>query len=307
MKLKPEEKAALVTELTTNCDAWQHEGSEAVLNALPDDQLVTLAMNHDQHSDLSAIVGSIQQEFGLPGDMLINEVGPTLKQIVVNAASGVAFDGRNPSGQEDEGEEEQDDDREGSDEGEESDFEAETDPHGGREGEYVGDSGTDGVGHQGQTNNRKHPKAGTSTNNQQRSKPMTMQEWLKTVPPEFRPIVANSLRHDAEVKQQLIETITANANNPFSEDQLNRMNTDQLAPLAQLSRPLKPVVRNARREVTDFFTEPAADYRGASAATRNGHVTENAAHEEDGEERGPYAAPTINWKENAQMIREGKL
>ena len=131
---------------------------------------------------------------------------------------------------------------------------------------------------------------------------MTTRDWMAAAPPEIQVIVRNALRVDEERKAQFIEVITANANNPYSPEQLNMMTTEQLEPLSRLAETPKPVVHNnARREIADFFTEPArkpvvngrgrADFRGAAAPINN----RGAATVEDDED-GPLLVQNTDWK-----------
>lgn len=67
------------------------------------------------------------------------------------------------------------------------------------------------------------------------AKPQTMQEWLKTAPPEAQRIFNNALAIENAEKLKLIEAITANEQNPYTEEQLKAMTVDALRPIAQLA------------------------------------------------------------------------
>ena len=284
-KLTDEERALFVDNLVSNSAVWQHEGSEDMLNNMSDEQLLALNMQHDSYNDAIVALTGIQKEFNLDGDLALNALPKTLKKIVTNAP-GAAYDGSGggdivgKGGEEDE--EQRDDDRGG-----ENEDDSELDESDGQ-GEYAGDQQTKDS-HQGQTRN-------------QRNKPMTTRDWMAAAPPEIQVIVRNALRVDEERKAQFIEVITANANNPYSPEQLSMMTTEQLEPLSRLAETPKPVVHNnARREIADFFTEPArkpvvngrgrADFRGAAAPINN----RGAATVEDDED-GPLLVQNTDWK-----------
>lgn len=285
MQLNAQERTELVDNLIANCASWQFEGADEVLNALPDENLIALNTDNNLYRESSVVFNQLQKTFNLNGDMLIADVPKALKRLVTNAP-GAAYDGSGggdivgKGGEEDE--EQRDDDRGG-----ENEDDSELDESDG-EGEYAGDQQTKDS-HQGQTRN-------------QRNKPMTTREWMAAAPPEIQVIVRNALRVDEERKAQFIEVITANANNPYSPEQLSMMTTEQLEPLSRLAETPKPVVHNnARREIADFFTEPArkpvvngrgrADFRGAAAPINN----RGAATVEDDED-GPLLVQNTDWK-----------
>lgn len=285
MQLNAEERTELVGNLINNCASWQFEGAEEILDAMPDESLISLNTQNNLSLETAVVFNQLQKDFRLSGDMPLADLSKTLKKLVTNAP-GAAYDGSG-GGEvegkgEEEGEEEQDDDREGSDE---DDSEMEQSDG---EGEYAGDQQTKDS-HQGQTRNR-------------RMKPMTTREWMAAAPPEIQVIVRNALRHDEERKAEFIETITANSNNPYSPEQLDMMTTEQLEPLARLAAVPAPVVRNsARKEISDFFTETPkqpvrngrADFRGAAAPVNN---RGRKAVEDDEDDDGPLYIQNTDWK-----------
>lgn len=63
------------------------------------------------------------------------------------------------------------------------------------------------------------------------------EKWLKNAPTRIKGIVRNAMRLEDEQREQLIETITTNSNNRYTEEQLTAMETDDLENLAALAGP----------------------------------------------------------------------
>ena len=71
------------------------------------------------------------------------------------------------------------------------------------------------------------------------ARPQTLQQYLESAPKEFQPILRNSLRqYDAE-KKRLINAITANEKNPFTEEQLKAKDVEELRQIATLASSAK--------------------------------------------------------------------
>ena len=273
MLLKPEERKELVDYLVTNCDCWKHEGSDKVLNEMKDEQLVSFAENFDMLAEAGATLNAIQKTFELPDTLAINAVPEALRNVFVE--NNPAFDRTDGSGEEVQsggGDEEEPDDSE------EEDM---------MEGEDMGEEMKKHTSNQkGET-----PKPKIVTPVQRKQKPMTTNQWLAQAPPEVQVVVRNAMRVDAEVKEELVEAITANANNPFSEEQLFSMTTEQLRPLAQLA-----ATASSRREE---HVRPTVNNFFGAAAPVSGRSRQQAPKEED-----MLIPPTINWTDNAKEFRE---
>lgn len=65
-------------------------------------------------------------------------------------------------------------------------------------------------------------------------KPATTKEWLKQAPPEIRSAVSNALKFERQQKAKLIEQITANERNQFSDEYLQSRELAELQGLAAL-------------------------------------------------------------------------
>jgi hypothetical protein len=64
---------------------------------------------------------------------------------------------------------------------------------------------------------------------------MSANQWMAAAPPELRRLVANAQVVEANRRNVLIETITANANCPFDEDQLKTRSLEDLEAFAAMA------------------------------------------------------------------------
>ncbi len=282
MKLKPEERAELVGNLTTNCDCWKHEGSDKVLNAMPDEQLVAVYNQSSSLREILPVLNQIATDFGVDADK--TTLADLPQTLVANAMA--SFDGSHDGGGSDTRANGAGDDPDG-----DYDTEGDSERMEDEEGDYEGDEQTDD----------NHQQAKTGVHNTQRkptrrNKPMTTNQWLATAPPEVQVVVRNALAIDEQRKEELIEAITANANNPYSEEQLYSMNTLQLEPLAQLAAKPQAPVRNQNNKPR----QSVANFYGAQGAPRQTAPVNNAFEPEE----GLLEVPTINWSENAKETRD---
>lgn len=126
---------------------------------------------------------------------------------------------------------------------------------------------------------------------------MTVNQWLATAPPEVQVVVRNAMQRDAEDKDNFIQEIVANVNNPYTDEMLQSMTTEQLRPLAQLAR--QPVRNRANASANPRY--PVANYYGASTPVNN------AAKKSEYSTDDLLIPPVINWKENAEALRENRL
>lgn len=277
MNLKPEERAELVSNLTTNCDCWKYEGSDGVLNAMPDEQLVTVYNQAKALEDIVPVINQIAEDFGVDQSVTLDRLPQTL---IANAVA--AFDGSGEGGGEG--------DTRANGEGDDPDADYNDDGlEGEEEGEYDGDNQE-----QGSTMISDPQTKGKGVVKNQRRKPMTTNQWLATAPPDVQVVVRNALRRDAEEKEKLIETITSNANNEFSDEELLAMNTDQLRPIAKLAS----VTRNRAAAPKKNGHNRAANYFGIQGAAA---PVFNEVNDED-----LLEVPTMNqedWAQNAKDTR----
>lgn len=75
-------------------------------------------------------------------------------------------------------------------------------------------------------------------------------QWLSSAPPRIREVVINALRFEQGQKDQLIETITANQSNRFTDEYLHSLSTRELEGIAALAT--QPVVNRAGKIVQDY-------------------------------------------------------
>ncbi len=99
--------------------------------------------------------------------------------------------------------------------------------------------------------------------------PVTMAAWLASVPPELAGLVSNGLAAHTATMNDLITTITANANNVFTRDQLVAMGTGPaglgtLQAMAALAKTPAPVAGNP------LYPVYRANYAGAAAPAPTG-------------------------------------
>lgn len=67
------------------------------------------------------------------------------------------------------------------------------------------------------------------------SKPKTADEWLADAPAEVQTVVRNALAVEKVQRNTLIESIVANANNPYTKEELEAKTTDELTKIGRLS------------------------------------------------------------------------
>lgn len=105
-------------------------------------------------------------------------------------------------------------------------------------------------------------------------KPMTENEWLEIAPPRIRSVVTNAMAFEHAQKQQLVERITANKRNRFSEDYLMDLSVQELegivdlmpAPTNNRRQPLYigasggPVLNVAQADPDDILVPPTLDF-----------------------------------------------
>lgn len=91
--------------------------------------------------------------------------------------------------------------------------------------------------------------------------PVTVNEYIATAPPEIREVLQAGVAAAARDRKALIETITANANNPFTAEELAAKSLGELHQLKQLAgsaAPAQPAQPNAWYGVTPA-PEPVAN------------------------------------------------
>lgn len=278
MNLTPEDRSEIVKDLTSNCDSWKFEKSEELLNNMSDEQLLAIGIQNNVLNEAAFAINQIRKDFELPEDMALNALPEALSEIVANAA---AFDRSGEAGAEAKRANGKEGDEYEEDEGSEMESSE-------GEGEYAGDTGETGVSNQ-KSNSKKPSK--------DRRKPMTVNQWLATAPPEVQVVVRNAMQRDAEDKDNFIQEIVANVNNPYTDEMLQSMTTEQLRPLAQLAR--QPVRNRANASANPRY--PVANYYGASTPVNN------AAKKSEYSTDDLLIPPVINWKENAEALRENRL
>jgi len=64
---------------------------------------------------------------------------------------------------------------------------------------------------------------------------MSANQWMASAPPELQRLVANAQRVEADRRNQLIETITANTNCPFDEEALMARSLEDLEAFAAMA------------------------------------------------------------------------
>lgn len=112
----------------------------------------------------------------------------------------------------------------------------------------------------------------------------TVDQFLATAPPEIAAVLNNGLASLATERQRLTSTITANGQNPFTEEELGRMSMPSLTKLAAFARP------------QPMLTQPGdplgiTNYGGAAGVAPQSGSTSNQG---DGA-REPFVAPTMDY------------
>jgi len=119
----------------------------------------------------------------------------------------------------------------------------------------------------------------TTNSGQEPPKPKTTDEWLKGAPAEVQSVVRNAMAAEKKQKDSLIEKITANERNTFTEDHLLMKDVQELEAIAAIA------------EVPQAKGPPL--YTGAVG----GVATTNKDRQTEEEE--PLPLPTINWAEKS--------
>lgn len=128
--------------------------------------------------------------------------------------------------------------------------------------------------------------AGNAARRQPR-KPVTINEWMKSAPPEIQSVVANAVALERQQKTSLINVITAN-NKEISKEDLAPMNLAMLRKLA------------AGYSNNNRVADQVSNYLGAAAPTGN-------ARQSDFDEDDVLLMPTINYSELAsEALTKGK-
>lgn len=123
------------------------------------------------------------------------------------------------------------------------------------------------------------------------AKPLTANEWMQTAPPEVQAMLKRSIKIDNQHRTKLTEVIVANANNPFSEEQLAAMTTEQLEPLARLAGPIR------NQSLNEELQLPPSWY-GANPPVGN---VGNAGGDDSDDD---FVIPTINYAEVSPMYKK---
>lgn len=74
--------------------------------------------------------------------------------------------------------------------------------------------------------------------------PMTVEQWLQTLPPAIATMVTNSLARDEEEKTKLVVTITANKANMFTPEWLKAQDVNMLRAMAAIAGQQQVIVGN---------------------------------------------------------------
>lgn len=113
-------------------------------------------------------------------------------------------------------------------------------------------------------------------------------KWLSTAPEQIQSIVKNAIAHEQEQRDELVSQIIANESNSFEEDTLYGFTLPQLEGIAKLAENASgaPAPKPSKRN----------NYAGNSPAV-------NSKRKPSGHDEAPLIVPTINWAENAKMLR----
>ena len=118
-----------------------------------------------------------------------------------------------------------------------------------------------------------------TTNARKAAKPATLESYLSTVPAEVREMVTNGVEAVQAETARLVEAITQNEANEFSEEELLAMPLKQLRKLAQLAGSSE-IVENDGRKV-DF----------------SGQGDVRPIENKEGEDAEVLEAPTMNFEQ----------
>lgn len=236
MRLKASDRGELVDNLVTNCDCWNgHKGSKAILNQMSDEQLI--ALNRAWLERQESVVTNAVADASGGGDAIETEDAPA------PGAEGEEMDGNTIT---------DDTDTVGfSDSSLPKNYQRKKTqgrPRGKATGPVTG-GGDYYTGRTGMQQGDEYLDEGferdisdTSDDhyegdNQPARNAARLNAWLEQIgaPPFVRNMFREGQAADVELKANLIEAIVANTNNPFTEEQLEAMTTNQLKPLAKLA------------------------------------------------------------------------
>lgn len=116
---------------------------------------------------------------------------------------------------------------------------------------------------------------------------MSLQDFINMAPVEYKEVIVNGLQSAARQKGELIGTITANTANPYSKDELEQMNLNQLEKLAKLARAAMPTNNQQFGNIVGGTIQPI--YSGQTG----GGITAN----QGSEDKEPLTPPTMNFAE----------
>jgi len=102
---------------------------------------------------------------------------------------------------------------------------------------------------------------------------VTENQYLRNLPPRIQSVVVNALKFENEQRHRLIETITANTRNRFSEDYLSELSLNALQGMADLATPQQsqiqpmflgaaggPIVNEADVDRDDILVPPVLEF-----------------------------------------------
>jgi len=85
---------------------------------------------------------------------------------------------------------------------------------------------------------------------------MTLQQYLSTIPPQFREVVMNAVQELEGTKESLVQAILANVHNPFSRDFLMLKSVQELRGMAALAGGHRPTANYAGQADVPMFLTP---------------------------------------------------
>jgi hypothetical protein len=261
MPLTKKQRSKIVANLCTNCDCqkanvWNEEDA-AALSAMSDDRLLAFAEQRDAVANAEYVMNALAAEYG--EEIALNEIPAFIKKKA--AADPEA-----------EVEEEEDPEMEAEAEEEvpEEEAEAEEEPVAKKKPPFI-------------KNQRSTPV-----------KPVTVNEWMATAPPEIRSAVSNAMQIEAREKGMLIEQLTGNVAEDSKAGVLQVLNTKSLDELRILS---SLVPQPAEVTNTSGYAPAAPLYFGASAPTSNGRREAMSAAEKN----DILPLPVVNWAEERKL------
>lgn len=81
----------------------------------------------------------------------------------------------------------------------------------------------------------KDGKEGEDDEKVENAKPTTLQDWMAKAPTEVKRVVNRSLQIEQQEKTRLSDAILANANNPYTKEELLKKSVEELSKLSQLA------------------------------------------------------------------------